>query len=184
MTENQSKLVTPPTRGSFVALDKPKRVVGDDSSEPRYQMLLALPKDDPFWKKAEAAVIAAAKAKWGEIPKKFKNPIKDGDEEGEYDNLKGCYFINASNTRRPGVIDKNRQPIIDAEELYSGAWYHASVRVYAWQHSTGGKGCSFSLNNVMKVKDDERFDGGTSAEEDFADLIEDGGDDDGDSLLG
>lgn len=173
------KLITPEFRGSFVALDKPKRMKGDDKSDPRYQILMPLPKDHPFWKKVQEQIDLVAKEKWGKIPPKFKSPIKDGDEEAEYDNLAGMSFINASNTRRPGCVDKNLEDIIDPEELYSGAWYRISIRAYAWDHPTGGKGASFSLDNVMKIKDDEKFSGGSSAQEDFASLAEqsDGGDD-------
>lgn len=163
-----AKLITPEFRGSFVHLDKPSRMQGDPDSEPRYQILIALPKDDPFWDELEDAIDAAAKAKFnGKIPPKFKSPIKDGDDE-PYDNLKGCLFVNASNSRRPGVVDEDLNPIMDGDELYSGAWYRASINAWAWSHATGGKGASISLNNVMKIRDDERYDGGTSAEEDFS----------------
>ena len=163
-----AKLITPEFRGSFVHLDKPSRMQGDPDSEPRYQILIALPKDGPFWDEPEDANDAAAKAKFnGKIPPKFKSPIKDGDDE-PYDNLKGCLFVNASNSRRPGVVDEDLNPVMDGDELYSGAWYRASINAWAWSHATGGKGASISLNNVMKIRDDERYDGGTSAEEDFS----------------
>lgn len=163
-----NKLITPEFRGSFVHLDKPSRMKGDPDSEPRYQILIALPKDDPFWDEVEDAIEEAAKEKFnGKVPPKFKSPIKDGDDE-EYDNLKGMLFINASNSRKPGLVDADLEPIMDGSELYSGAWYRASINVWAWTHATGGKGASVSLNNVMKIRDDERFDGGTSAEDDFA----------------
>lgn len=162
-----TKIITPEFRGSFVALDKPQRMKGDDDSEPRYQILIPLDKDDEFWDELEELIEEAAKEKFGKIPGKMKNPIKDGDDE-DYDNLKGHLFINATNTRRPGVVDENLDPIMEPEELYSGAWYRASISPWAWSHPTGGKGVSISLNNVMKIRDDERFDGGTSAEEDFA----------------
>lgn len=162
------KIITPEFRGSFVHLDKPSKMAGDPDSEPRYQILIALPKDDPFWDDLEDAIEEAAKAKFGgKVPPKFKSPVKNGDDE-PYDNLKGCYFVNASNSRRPGVVDENLDPIMEGDELYSGAWYRASVNAWAWEHRTGGRGASISLNNVMKIRDDERYDGGTSAEEDFA----------------
>lgn len=177
------KIITPQFRGSFVALDKPKRVKGDDDGEPRFQILISLPKSDPFWKKMEAEVRDAAVAKFGKVPPKFKSPIKDGDTDGsEYENLAGCNFINASNNRRPGVVDAELNDIIDPNELYSGAWYRASIKAYAWDHPTGGKGASFSLNNVMKVKDDGRYDGATSAQDDFAQVAKAPAGDD-DSLL-
>lgn len=186
------KLITPPVRGWFVALDKPKLMKGaKEGDEPRFQMLMPLDKKDKFWKQAEKMVVEAAKEKWGKVPPKFKSPIKDGDDEAEeYPDLANTYFINAGNTRKPGVVDEDLDPIMDAGELYSGAWYRCSLTCYAWEHPTGGKGASFSLNNVMKIKDDERLDGGTTAEQDFAGFAKrpsDDDDDDGDddeSLLG
>lgn len=163
------KLITPEFRGSFVSLDQPRRLKGDPDSEPKYQMLIPIDPDDDFWEQLEDEIQAVAKEKFGKVPAKLKSPVKDGDTDGEeYDNLSGMKFINASNSRKPGVVDADLDPIIDPDELYSGAWYRASVNVWAWDHPTGGKGCSVSLNNVMKIRDDDRFDGSTSAEEDFA----------------
>ena len=176
----EGKLITPKFRGWFVSLDRPKRMQGDDTSEPRYQILIPIDKKDKFWKKAEKMVEKAAKEKWGKIPPKFKSPIKNGDEEAdEYPDLAGTKFINATNSRRPGVVDVDMEKIVDPDELYSGAWYRASLRCYAWEHPTGGKGASFSLDNAMKIKDDERFDGATTAEQDFAEIAGE----DADSLL-
>lgn len=166
----KEKFITPEFRGSFVAIDKPKRVKGDDVGEPKFQVLASWDKSDTATHdKLQALVTAAAEDKWGKVPAKLKNPIKDGDEE-EYENLKGKFTLNLTNTKRPGVVDDNVDPIMDMDEIYSGAWYRASVRAYAWEHPTGGKGVSFSLDNLMKIKDDERFDGATSAEDDFADF--------------
>ena len=164
-----AKLISPEFRGSFVSLAQPRGIKGDPASIPKYQITIALPKDDPFWAKAESLVEATAKEKFGKIPAKLKSPIKDGDESG-YDNLEGMLIAGASNSRRPGIVDAQLQPIIDGDELYSGAWFRASIRAYAWSHVTGGKGVSFSLDNVMKIKDDEAFDGSASAETDFADF--------------
>jgi hypothetical protein len=57
---------------------------------------------------------------------------------------------------------------MDPEELYSGAYYRASIRCFAWEHPTGGKGVSVALDNVMKIKDGEAFSGKSSASDDFA----------------
>lgn len=174
-----SKLITPEFRGSFVALAAPRGIKGDANSTPKYQLTIALPKDDPFWKEARALAEAAGVAKLGKIPPKFKWPIKDGDESG-YDNLEGMFMAGASSVRRPGIVDAQLKPIVDGDELYSGAWYRASIRSYAWAHPTGGKGASFALDNVMKVRDDDAFDGSVGAETDFADFASKS---DSDSLL-
>ena len=76
-------------------------------------------------------------------------------------------MFSVKSATRPGVVDTDLQPIIDPEELYSGAYYRASINPFAWDHPTGGKGVSFGLNYVMKVRDGEPFSGRKAAEEDF-----------------
>ncbi len=44
------------------------------------------------------------------------------------------------------------------------------MTAYAWDHPSGGKGVSFSLNNVQLVREDERFDGRKKAEEMFGEV--------------
>lgn len=180
--------VKTPFRGSFVSLDKPALPPGEtDEAKARYQITIVLPKKDPFWKEAAAAIKEAAMAKWGKLPPKMVNPIKDGDEnvddDGElkYPEFAGCYTLQASTKRRPGVVNAQLQPILDPDELYSGAYYRATIGTYTWDHPTGGKGVSFNLNNVQKVKDGEPLDGSTSADKDFADFAEEAADDDGES---
>jgi len=183
----KEKFITPEFRGSFVAIDQPKKVKGDDNSTPKYQVLASFDKgDEATHKELSRLVEHAAVEKWGKVPAKLKSPIKDGDEE-EYENLKVKWTVNLTNTSRPGVVDAKVQPIMDMDEIYSGAWYRASIRMYAWEHPTGGKGVSASLDNLMKIKDDERFDGATSAEDDFAAFKQGGTDADAtedDDILG
>lgn len=178
MSANQLTVKTP-FRGSFVSLVKPSLPPGEtDESKARYQITIVLPKKDPFWKLAAEAIKRAATEKWGKIPAKFVNPIKDGDEnvddDGDlrYPEFAGCYTLQVSTKRRPGIVDARLQPITDPDELYSGAYYRATVGTYVWEHPTGGKGVSFNLNNVQKVKDGEPLDGSTTADKDFADFAE------------
>ena len=100
---------------------------------------------------------------------------KDGDEE-ERPELSGCYSVQATSNNKPGIVDAALNPIMDANEIYSGAYYRASIRAYAWDHPTGGKGVSIALDNVMKVKDGEAFSGRTDASADFADFAKEDAD--------
>ena len=166
-----TKLITPEFRGSFVHLVKPHAPKGQPDAKPRFQITAPISKTDPFWKKVEALIQETAIGKWGKVPPKMKSPIKDGDAE-ERPEFEGCFVIQASSNNKPDAVDKNLQPIMSEEELYSGAWYRASIRAYAWDHPTGGKGVSIALDNVMKVRDDEHFSGRTRAEDDFADFAD------------
>lgn len=177
-----SKLITPEFRGSFVNLTKPHMMPGEtDEDKARYQLTVVLSKDAPFWKQVEAQIKAAAKEKWGQIPKGLKKPVKDGDSARleDYEEFNDSFTIQVSTKRKPDVCDAALNPIMSADELYSGAWYRASIRAYAWQHPTGGKGVSFALDNVMKVRDDDAFGGSGSAKSDFADFAEETGDAEG-----
>lgn len=172
-----SKLITPEFRGSFVHILQPhalKVAPGEKQPEARYQVTIPIAKGDAFWAKFDALVDETAKAKWGKIPAKLKTPKKDGDDEDSDGNARaefaGRWSIQASSKNKPGIVDANLQPIMSADEIYSGAWYRASIRCYAWEHPTGGKGVSVALDNVMKVKDDEAFSGRTTAGSDFADF--------------
>lgn len=175
-----TKLVTPEFRGSFVHLVTPhaiKVAPGEKQPEPRYSITIPVSKKDPFWKKVEALINETAVAKFGKIPPKLKSPIKDGDEPDNDGNerveFKGTFTIQATSKNRPGVVDQGLNPIMTEDEIYSGAYYRASIRAYAWDHPTGGKGVSIALDNVMKVRDGEPFSGRSDAKSDFADFAKD-----------
>ena len=162
-----SKIVTPEFRGSFVSLAEPRTIPGAaPGTKPKYQITLALPKDDPFWAEAEQQIEAAYMERWGKKPPKFRSPIKDGDEM-ERAEFADMYTLQFSSFDRPGLVDSQMKPVVDPDELYSGAWYRVSCRAYAWSHPTGGNGVSFSLDNAMKCRDDEAYSGKTSASDDF-----------------
>lgn len=166
------KMITPAFRGSFVALVKAVNIKGEsDPDKAKFQMTVVLDKKDPFWKKVAATIKETAEEKFGKIPPKLKKPVKDGDES-DYPEFAGCYTLQASSQRKPDACDKALQPILSADELYSGAWYRASIRPFAWDHPTGGKGVSFALDNVMKVRDDEPLSGSGTAAGDFANFAE------------
>jgi hypothetical protein len=163
-----SKIITPMFRGSFVHLNEPHAMKGVEGAKPKYSITVVIPKADPFWAKVDKLVNETAMAKWGKIPPKLKTPVRDGDEEGRPETA-GMSTFNASSMNRPGVVDANLQPVIDPEEIYSGAYYRASIRAFAWEVPTG-KGVSIALDNVQKVKDGEKFSGRTDAASDFADF--------------
>lgn len=175
-----SKLITPEFRGSFVHIlepHAPKAAPGEAQQKARYQITIPLKADNKFWDEVRKLVNDTAVGKWGKLPPKMKSPIKDGDNEGR-EEFAGKLTIQATSNNKPDIVDKNLKPIMDANEIYSGAWYRASIRAYAWEHPTGGKGVSIALDNVMKVKDDEAFSGRTSADDDFAGFASSDSDDD------
>lgn len=118
-------------------------------------------------------------AKWGgKIPRNLKIAFQDGDDTDldKYPENEGHYLLNCRSKKKVGLVDTDRQPILDADEVYSGCWAYLSVSSFAYDNES--KGVSFFLNNIMKARDDEPFGGGSSSpDEDFADVEVDDDDD-------
>jgi len=167
-----TKLITPEFRGSFVTVMTPKAFSADHAA--KYSIVVALPKEDQFFKDLDKAMNDAAMEKWGEIPKKLKTFLKDGDKEDEKYDWAGKTVFTASNKSQPGIVVRTEQGLVEPmrdEDIYSGAFYRASVRPYAYEYNKT-KGVAISLDNVMKTRDGEKFASRTKAQEDFADFVE------------
>jgi len=166
-----TKVITGKVRFSYANVFSPKSM--QEGSEPKYSVsLLISKKDSKTLEKITAAIaeaLEAGKAKLGgKIPPKYKDPLRDGDEERPDDeNYAGCMFINANSTTKPGLVDANLDPILDKDEFYSGCYGRASINFYVF-NTAGNKGVACGLNNLQKLEDGDRLSGGgASAEEDF-----------------
>ena len=180
------KVITgPKTRWSYCNVWEPK--AANENAVPKYSVSLIIPKSDTKTIESIKAAIQEAytegesklKGSGKSVPslKALKTPLRDGDEERPDDEAyKDCYFINANSTTKPGIVDTNCQPIIDRSEVYSGVYGRASINFYAF-NSNGNKGIACGLNNLQKVSDGEPLGGRTSAEDDFADFMNDDEDD-------
>ena len=98
----------------------------------------------------------------------LSNVFRDGDTERPDDPAyAGCYFINANSSVAPGIVDADRQPILDRSEVYSGVYGRASISLYAF-NSNGNRGIACGLNDLQKIKDGEPLGDKSRAEDDFA----------------
>lgn len=168
---------TPEFRGSFVNLVTARAIKSDDGadSEPKYGLAIVLPTGKASTKafnvELRKAITAACVDKFGkDIPQaKLKHfPIRDGASVGDNGQFDGHLFIRASTKFKPSFCDKHGDKLETEEDLYSGAWYKVKVSVWAWEHKTGGRGVSISLETGIKVRDDDKFGGGGgNAAEDF-----------------
>lgn len=147
-----------------------------DADNGKYMTNVLIPKKEKETVKAirdaiEVAKKAGTASKWsGKEPKKLELPLRDGDIDKDDDEVyTDHYFVNAKANTRPGIINKDKTPIVDEDEMYSGVWAIVSVTFFPYDVS-GNRGVAVGLNNVMKFKDDERLGGRSSAESDFADL--------------
>lgn len=174
-------------RFSYAKVFEPDTFMGQ--GEPKYSVSILIDKNDKVslsaLQKAYSAAIEQGKEKYGpsfKVPTKILGQrLHDGDDKGD-PAYEGCYYINAKNKRKPAIIDKNKQPIIDdPDTFYSGCLGRVIVELYAYGGNS--KGIAISLGNIMKVADGERFGGGSSsADEDFKEF-EAGFDDDEDTNL-
>ncbi len=172
----KTKVITGKVRFSYAHVFEPHAL--EEGQTPKYGVSILIDKKDKkTLKKIKDAIEAAkeeGKAKFGgKIPKNLKTPLRDGDEEREDSpEYEGKMFINANSNRKPGVVYKNLEDIIDRDEFYSGCYGRASINFYAF-NTAGNKGIACGLNNLQKLEDGERLSGGPTAEEDFGDFDDD-----------
>lgn len=170
--ENSTKVVTGKVRFCYCNVFEP--VAMNDGDTPKYSVCILIPKDDTKTVDAINKAIEAAKIagkakiadKNGKIPSTIKTPLRDGDEERSDDPaFEGMFFINANSTRKPVIVDRGLNPIMEKEEFYSGCYGRASLNFYAF--NVQSKGIAAGLQNLQKLEDGEMLAGGSTAEEDF-----------------
>lgn len=173
---NPTKVITgPETRWSYANVWDAKSING---GAPKFSVSLIIPKSDTKTvEKIKTAIQAAyeegqskLKGNGKSVPalSVIKTPLRDGDTERPDDlAYAGCYFINANSSAAPGIVDADRQPILDRSEVYSGVYGRASISLYAF-NSNGNRGIACGLNNLQKIKDGEPLGGKSRAEDDFA----------------
>ena len=173
---NPTKVITgPKTRWSYANVWDAKSING---GAPKYSVSLIIPKSDV---KTVAKINAAIEAAYAEGESKLKGngrsvpalsaiktPLRDGDVERPDDPAyANSYFINANSATAPGIVDADRNPILERSEVYSGVYGRASISLYAF-NSNGNKGIACGLNNLQKISYGEPLGGRARAEDDFA----------------
>lgn len=172
---NPTKVITGPnTRWSYANVWEPKSINGSD---PKYSVSLIIPKSDTaVVQRIKDAIKAAYEDGQGKLKgngrsvpalENIKTPLRDGDREKPDDPAyRNAWFLNANSTQQPGIVDADRQEIIDRSEVYSGVYGRASISFYAYA-TNGAKGIACSLNNLQKIRDGQPLGSRTSAADDF-----------------
>lgn len=169
---NSTKVITGKVRFCYANVFEPTAM--NDGETPKYNICILIPKTDTKTIEKINKAIEAAKQvgkakladKNGRIPSNIKTPLRDGDDErGDDPAFEGMYFLNANSTRRPSIVDKELNPIMEKGEFYSGCYGRASINFYAF--NVQSKGIAAGLNNLQKLEDGEMLAGGASADEDF-----------------
>ena len=177
------------TRWSYANVWEPKSING---GKPKYSVSLIIPKSDTRTiEKIKAAIKAAYEEGQGKLRgtgksvpplSSLKTPLRDGDKDRPDDEAyRDSYFVNANSDTPPGIVDADREDILDRSEVYSGVYGRASINFYAF-NSNGNKGIACGLNNLQKFRDGEPLGSKSRAEDDFAD-VDDDDDDDNDGFL-
>lgn len=163
-------------RWSYLNVFEPKSVNG---STPKYSVSLIIPKSDTLTiSRIQQALkdvyrdslsVLKGSAKVAPAFDKINIPLHDGDEKKPNDPAyANAYYINATGTEAPKIVDTNKQEILDRSEIYSGCYGRASINFYAYNRN-GNKGIGCGLNHLQKFRDGEPLGGRASAESDFAD---------------
>ncbi len=120
---------------------------------------------------ADATSMEAFKKPLSKLPSTFKIPFRDGAEKDLNGFGEGTIFISFTSRQRPGLVASDRvTPIEDPEDFYPGCYARVSYRPYSYDNT--GKGVALGLQNVIKIKDGDRLDSRTQADQDFKDLGE------------
>ena len=174
--QNPTKVITGVnTRWSYANVWDAKSING---GAPKFSVSLIIPKSDTVTvNKIKAAIQAAyeegqskLKGNGKSVPalSTLKTPLRDGDLERPDDEAyKNSYFINANSASAPGIVDADRNPIMERSEMYSGVKGRASINLYAY-NVNGNRGIACGLNNLQKISDGTPLGGRSRAEDDFA----------------
>lgn len=168
-----------PVRMSYVFLNSPRKK--DDGTDGKYGATLLIPKSDKETIAAINAAIEEARVEGAangiKGAKTFPSPLRDGDGQrprgGDYGpECAGMMVLNTTSERQPKVCDRQRNPIIDPDEIYSGMWANVLIRFRCF-NVPGNSGISCYLNNVQKVRDDQPLGGSAPKAEDVFEAIDD-----------
>jgi hypothetical protein len=189
MANNPAKVIigTPdkPARSSFMFCRTLKAPEDGDGPSKGTCAILFSKKDKKTYKRVMNAIEEAGRKKFGKSfsskSKRIKTPILCGDElfeDPEYtvgEEAKGMWFISTSCYKVPQLVDASGQRVLDPDEIdsmmSSGNYFLFSVTFKAYDNES--KGVRGELNNLMFVKEGDRLDGSSSAEDDFADYAMD-----------
>lgn len=140
----------------------------------------------------EKVALEAGTEEWGDKAAKLfkekliKSPFLDGDgkqgksqKTGEpHDGFPGNWFLRVKSGEkyRPTIINRQKMPITNASELYSGSYGYAVIHAFTWENDKNGKGITFGIDMAQFAKDGENLGGGGGVDVDkWAETIPDEG---------
>lgn len=170
------RIYTPMFRVSYPnVLEQRKDKQGNLTDKYDLQGICTPEEFEPMKKFAEDALKAkfGPKAKFFHPPAnpEYRAPWRNGDEafdteaEPHYAGMV-VFSLKSGNNRKPGLVQPDgKTPITKKEDFYGGCYAYAKISTYAYDRE--GKGISFGVDNICKLKDGEPFVAANSAEDDF-----------------
>jgi len=176
------KVVLKNVRLSFPKLWRPDVGQRDDGTTTRKykaNFLIDKKKQKALIQEINDAIQDALEDKFGaKIPKlkPEKFCLRDGDDE-EYDGYEGMMYLGASNSKKPPIVGRNKEPLSEDDgKPYAGCYVNAVVHIWVQNNEAdkGGKRVNASLEAVQFVRDGEAFGApAIDVDEVFDDLGED-----------
>ena len=136
---NPTKVITGVnTRWSYVNAWEAKSING---GAPKFSVSLIIPKSDTKTiEKIQAAIRAAYEEGQGKLKGNgksvpalsvLKTPLRDGDAERPDDEAYAdAYFINANSATAPGIVDADRNPILDRINDIIKMYKKSKIKMY------------------------------------------------------
>jgi hypothetical protein len=175
------KVMLKNVRLAFPVLETPEAFQGQ--GKPRYSATLLYDPGSENDKAIQAAMLAAAGAKWGVnkaaaavagLTKNGKVAVGDGNEKDKYEGFEGKLFIGAHSKENspPTLLDGQRKTLPrNTGMIYAGCYVNASIEIWA-QDNQYGKRLNASLRGLQFVKDGDAFSGGRPADADEFEQVE------------
>jgi len=153
----------------------------EPNQTPKFGAMLIVPKGSKDHADIKTAIKACIAEKWPKgMPPGLKLCLRDGGEKAHMDGFGDeVVFFNATNPKRPTVVDRDRTPLSEADgKPYAGCYVLALVDFWA-QDNQFGKRVNATLTGVQFVRDGDSFGGARVAAADDFDVLDDAGAGDG-----
>lgn len=175
-------------RGVYMSIFEPKTFQknGKSVGDPKFSLLLLIPKESGEINGLKSKMAEAAKAKWPtRAMSELKFPISTGEKVAEKAKVKGKnrdfalgHLVLSTRSKFPptiSVLENGKIITLDSDALkakykgkfYSGSFVAVSVNFVAYEGDMGEDGITAYIQSVLWVKDGERIGGGRDQSEVF-----------------
>lgn len=140
----------------------------------KFGATLIIPKGSADHAAISNAIKQALAEKWPKgKPSGLQFCLRDGAEKADLDGFgPDVVFFNATNPKRPTVVDRDRTPLQEKDgRPYAGCYVSALVDIWA-QDNQFGKRINATLTGVQFVSDGDAFGGARVASADEFDMLD------------